>query len=277
MHHPSRNKVIKSSRGEGSPGTPKNNSEQLFADYLTRHEYTWEYEPDVEGKVKKPDFRAWWSGSPYYFEVKERAPAELPNSAGAINPYKGIRRLIDKARKKLNEFNDRPCALVIYNDGDFRTPMRVRDVFGAMLGDLGFTLDLATSKTQSVFLPQGGSMVRYANDTFQNTTISAVLVLREVTLRNADFERRIREEAEKQGREKGRELLPEERAELQLDIGLKMQVKHEHAPRVIVCENPGAARPLSGKLFAGPFDERYGLVDDRMAKIYQGDRVSDIQ
>jgi transposase len=47
-------------------------SEEIFARYLDGANYLWDYEPDISGQVKKPDFRIHHNGEPVYSDVKQR-------------------------------------------------------------------------------------------------------------------------------------------------------------------------------------------------------------
>jgi hypothetical protein len=49
-------------------------------------------------------------------------------------------------------------------------------------------------------------------------------------------------------------------------------------PRLIVHENPYASRPLSGELFSGPYDVRYGVDNDGyISRIFVGDQLHAVE
>ena len=47
--------------------------------------------------------------------------------------------------------------------------------------------------------------------------------------------------------------------------------------RVVVYENPFARIPFSRDLFLGPFDERWGVDDEFMRRVYVGSEASAIE
>lgn len=268
----------------------KTSSELLFEEYLRSNEYSdFEFEPEIRGRRKHPDYLLRWHGGELLFEVKEReAPAQFP-AQGHYYPYTGIRDEIDQARIKFQEFKDYCCNVVIANQGDPNTPLEAEFIFGAMLGDLGFTFpilqtneDRRSETIQNVFLARGGKMVRYRTSEYQNTTIAAVIALEEARLRNSEFERLQRQVIHEEQRRRGRQLSPKEQAVLRWRFGTEYVEAgrgpiYRRAPRVIVCENPGARIPLPREVLCGPFDERWAIVDQRLSPVYAGVRVHEIE
>lgn len=122
----------------------KNDSEVLFEEYLRSQGIrNWEYEPEIPGKTKRPDYLLNFDGVPHVFEVKEFRidTGEVFGGCGAYDPYPRIRQKIDDAREKFKEFKDMCCCLVLYN---VNIPLvHLNDpliVMGAMLGDFGISL-----------------------------------------------------------------------------------------------------------------------------------------
>ena len=273
-----------------SGNSVKTASELLFEDYLRNNEYSdFEFEPTVHDKKKHPHYMLRWNDTELLFEVKEReAPAQLP-APGHYYPYTGIRDEINGARKKFQEFKDYCCSVVIANQGDPNTPLEAEFIFGAMLGDIGFTFPILDTNEGSrseaiknVFLPRGGKMVRYKTSEYQNTTVAAVIALVEVRLRNTDFERLQRQATEEEQRRRGRQLSPNEQAVLVWRLGTEYVEAgrgpiYQRVPRVIVCENPGARMPFPREVLCGPFDERWAIVDQCLTPVYAGVRVHEIE
>jgi hypothetical protein len=81
----------------------KTKSEELFEQYLDQSGLQqWEYEPTIEGKIKKPDYQVTVQAEPIFFEVKEfeiRTPAD--SAGGAYDPYPGIRKKNRAAQTKV--------------------------------------------------------------------------------------------------------------------------------------------------------------------------------
>ena len=268
-------------------------SELLFETYLQRNGLTeWEFEPNWSGNRKKPDYLLRWNGKELLFEVKERRSGKEPVN-GHFNPYEGIRRKIKKACeqfKEFKEFKDECCSLVIANQGDPHTLLAPEFVFGAMLGDPGFTFPILNAdhsddfeEGPSIFLPtRNARMVTWDRRTYKNTTIAAIIVLERVRLRNAVFERLLEQAVCKEELDRGRPLSPREPAVIAWKLTQEWHdgergPLHQEAPRVRICENPGATLPFPRDVFCGPYDERWAIVDEYLAPVYAGVRVREIE
>lgn len=270
-------------------GAPSTESDLLMAEYLDGERIEWCFEPEFPGVSEHPDFVVRVRDVPVIIEVKTPEPKSSPQVAGHFDPYRGIRKQIEKARQKFREFKDYCCNVVISNRGDSKTLLDAEHVFGAMLGNLGFTFPILDNDDchrletiQNVFLPKGGKMVRYAPREYQNTTIAAVIGLEEVTIRNREFESVKYEAIQEEQRRRGRELSPKECAVVGCRVVTEfVEAGHgpidHRVPRVIVCENPGARLPLSRDVLCGRFDERWAIVDESLSPVYAGVRVGDIE
>src|SRR4029453_7876120 len=178
-------------------------SEQQFAAYLDEAHYQWAYEVPVAGKAKVPDFQVARQCSECLCDVKERAPKSPPPGARNFDPIKGIRKLIESGRQKFAEFSDRPCAVILHNNGDCDTRLDPICIYGAMLGDPGFqfefdaaTESVARDSAKNVFLPRGGKMVEcYSPFEAHDSTksLSAIVVLIACRLPNPEYERAVRD------------------------------------------------------------------------------------
>jgi len=258
----------------------KNKSEKVFEQYLDSNGFQgkWTYEPSITGKTKRPDYLLDFGGKECVFEVKElrkkdNEPTEWP---AGIDPYSGLRRKIDEARKQLKEFKECPCSLVVYNidDGQFRPAPFF--VFGAMLGNVGIRMDFNSAEGQAiagternVFL-EGGKMVVPGSKKSQNTTISAIVVL-EVFRDNIEMRKASSKEIKKQSRK----LTPVEK----IGIGIKLCEHYpgKSVPRVVVVENPYARIVFPADLFDGPFDERWRMGNDRQERVFVGSKLKELE
>jgi len=221
-----------------------------------------------------------YNGQECFFEVKElRKKGNEPTKWPAfIDPYTGLRKEINEARKQFNQFKEHCCSLVVFNVDDKQARLDPQTVLGAMLGNLGFQMDVDVAEGKAIegternaFL-DGGKMINYKRKQPQNTTISAIVVLEEF-LNNIDVERAQRVEEEKQGKKfTGVELV---------DIRLKLYKNHHvtRVPRVVVVENPFARRPLPEGLFNGPFDERWHwtIENEKVERVCVGSKLKELE
>lgn len=258
---------------------PRTDSERLFAKYLVAGGYDWEFEATFPEKIKCPDFLVSIEDKQLLFEVKELRWREPAAVAMLFSPEKRIREKINAAQKQFKEFKDFSCSVVIANLGDGSTPLTPLNVFAAMLGDSGFTF--ATDgrdiyNIRNTFLPRGGKMMNYKRDTFQNTTINAIIVLEEARVPNSGYERALAGIVRRKESELGRKLSREERADLNWEPPLLGKRLFDHSPRVAVFEHPQPRVQLPNDIFRGPFDERFKVTADEIEAIYTGIRVSEM-
>lgn len=259
-------------------GKQKNESEVLFEEYLrSQGTSDWQYEPEIPGKNKHPDYLLHVERIPHVFEVKEFRDdsGELPEGGGAYDPYPPIRQKIDDAREKFKEFKDWCCSLVLHNVNVWLVhlddPMIV---MGSMLGDFGMSfpidreLGMAVGEPVWTFLGRG-KMINYKRREPQNTTISAVLVLDRFPL----GQRRLRIQWTRKEREIGRELSTEEFFRFAETLRNKGLDSGETVLRMVVYENPYARISLRRDLFRGSFDERFGPEEDHMLRVFAGDEI----
>lgn len=271
---------------EGKTPSVKTESEVLFEEYLLASGLTdFEFEPSIPGTAKKPDYLLRVQGMEVLFDVKEFRPnpEDFRPGGGVYNPYRYIREKIGAGRKKFKDLEQYCCCLVLHNNekplvglGDWQI------VMGAMLGNVGFSfpIDMRSgqgdvTKLERVFL-EGGKMLSYSGSdpiSPTNTTISAILVVERYRI----GEKRFRLHVHEIEQELGRELtvveyldFAEKSAGTERDLSLTVL-------RIRVHENPGARIPLPTNLFTGPFDERYGLADGRIQRIFAGSRVMEFE
>lgn len=240
----------------------KTESETLFEAYLAANGYKdWDFEPDIPGQSKPPDYRVPWEGGELFFEVKQleheyRDSREWP------------RKMIEKARLKFQALKAYCCSLVLRNtEANPPANLRPETIFAAMLGDptIAGVCNATTGEVdpltlRGVFGRHGKMMDDWTGEE-RNTTISAILVLENYHAQDPAHIRAFREELARRKAEKGQELDFAEAYEIASEVGERVPPKPHRVPRVIVHENPSKPRrPLPEELFTGPLDERWILI-----------------
>jgi hypothetical protein len=265
----------------------KTESEVLFEEYLNASGLTmFQFEPEMPGTAKRPDYRLVFDGACCLFEVKEftATPEDFRRGFGAYDPYHPIREKINAAREKFHGLKDHCCCLVLYNREKPLIHLDWQFVYGAMLGNLSIRtpfkqsragLVLHEEEAETGFFGGGGKMVRTKDRQPiepQNTTISAILVLEQFPVGKRRFDTSVA----KTERELGRKLTLEEYLEMvEHSRGTERDISLAQL-RVVVCQNPYGRKPLSEKLFSGPYDERYGLdkrTGDRITRVFAGEQI----
>ncbi len=260
--------------------TKQNVSELLFEDYVGAHELGEpDHEPIVRGKSRRIDYRLPFKSQVLWFEVKEFAedPNCLGHSGGPYDPYLGIRSKIDKASEKFREYDGECCSLILYNRTiNLNFICSPSNVLGAMLGNLSRRIPMDFQRgietgAPSQFFADGGKLVHPHTKVPQKTRISAVIALEQLAVGHREF--RIALAEKEQG--ENRRFSWEEVFEF-----LKSQedVYERTALRVLVYENPHAAKKLPDDIFTGPFDVRWGPVDDQhISKLHVGSELAKLE
>jgi hypothetical protein len=265
--------------------TNKTISEQLFEAYLSASGLAdFRFEPPQDGTSRRPDYSLNVLNMEILFELKQfdQTAADFHFVGGAFDPYGPVREKIESARKKFKDLERFCCCLVLYNNDKPLVELGWQYIYGAMLGNLGFTIPVNTetgmgdeSQTQRTFLG-GGKMYRYLDGhpkEAQNRTISAVLVLRQYMVGAKRFEIAMK----RRERELGRKLeLLECWDETERARGTACDLSLSQL-RVIVHENPFARIPLPPELFRGPYDERYGGPEGRVVRLFCGDQLAALE
>jgi hypothetical protein len=276
-------------------------SEQYFAEYLDSAKYRWDRHPPIPGQSKIPDFGFDHRGVRVLSDVKERTPSkeqleetqreidaaiagERHSTARHFNPVEQVRHLINQGRRKFKNFDGHLCALIIYNNGHRDVRLDPYIIFGAMLGNPGFTLSLNTetgradhTTLKSGFLPRGGEMVRKYDPLTPSKSlrnISAVVALEPYRVPNPAFAQAREEEIRRLTDKFSRHLSDDERAgiigTLFFDYGMKASLGDTWG--LTVCTNPFANIPLPDDLFAGPYDTCWSIVDGVMTRVFAGEQ-----
>ncbi|MCP4709544.1 MAG: hypothetical protein GY869_13035, partial [Planctomycetes bacterium] len=248
----------------------QNKSELLFEKYLNANGFCgrWVYEPSIQGKNKRPDYLLDHCGQEYFFEVKElrKKDNEPTEPAAHIDPYTGLRQDIHKAKKQFKEYKEYCCSLVVFNIDDRQARLDPRTILGAMLGNLGFSMDFNADEgevvedtAKNVFL-DGGKMIDDKSQQPRNTTISSIIVLEEFH-DDSEINKAIREESKK----KGKPLTCGEKIEFIKNSYHRRHTTSSLMPRVVVVENPYARFAFPEDLFVGQFDERWRRTEENGA------------
>jgi len=265
-------------------------SERLFETYLQSSGYLeFEFEPQISNASARPDFvlKTNFSEGPalVLFEVKEfqPTPADFRLGGGSYDPYGAIRDKIQEARKKFRDLKDFPCVLVMYNAGRPFVDLRWEFIYGAMLGNLGYSIPfdkaagrLVDKAVLSPVFTQGGEMHREKNGQVieaQNTTISAILVIELLPVGKRRFEIETAKKAQKLGRQLGYEeyiQLVDSSRGTERDISLRQL-------RSVTCRNPYSRIAFPDNLFRGPYDECYGEVSGALQRVYAGQQLKEIE
>ena len=149
---------------------PKNKSEMLLEGYLRCYGYKdFDYEPEIQGTTRRPDYRLRWVGGEVLLEVKEfRAePQDFHAGGGVFDPYPPLREKINSARDKFSRLKQHCCCLVLYNVDKPLVLLDWQHIYGAMLGDVGWSVPLdlpgrpaaEDAEIRSIFM-SGGKMHR---------------------------------------------------------------------------------------------------------------------
>jgi hypothetical protein len=123
----------------------------------------------------------------------------------------------------------------------------------------------------SWFFADGGKLVHPHTKAPQRTRISAVIALEQLTIGHREFHIALtkKEQGEK------RRFSWEEVYEF---LESQEDAYQRTALRVLVYENPYAAKRLPENIFTGPFDVRWGPVDDRrINKLYVGSELARLE
>ena len=122
----------------------KNKSEMLLEGYLRNQGYDdFDFEPEIAGTARRPDYRLRWAGADVLLEVKEfRGNADdFRSGFGSFNPRPSpLREKIDTARDKFSKLRQCCCGLVLYNVDKPLILLDWQHIYGAMLGNLGWSV-----------------------------------------------------------------------------------------------------------------------------------------
>jgi hypothetical protein len=256
-------------------------SESLLKEYLRSHGLTdVEVEPVVENSSSRPDYRLRADGAEVLLDVEDFT-SKLEDSrvrGGASNPYGPIREKLNAARRRFKDLGAHCCCLILPNPDKTRIDLSWQIVMGAMLGDLTFPSPAAKTQPPDPSRTQGGTQREKAPPKQlapENAIISAVIVVERYAIGEKRFRLFVNDREQELGRDLGVEeyrQAVEESAGTDRDLSL-------NRVRVRVHENPYANVPLDRRLFRGPFDERYGVLEgpNQWGHVYVGSGVSEFE
>lgn len=251
----------------------KTHSEALFEAYLETQGVSWDHEPDLPGKAKRPDYRVQHGSRSLWFEVKEfDDPAVRPT--GGFSPVRAIREKIEQARKQFKEYKNDCCALVLHNCESIYRSTHLEAVLSAAFGKYfrqEARLDSRLADEPFRFSFYGSSKLSAG----QNTSISAIIILQHYQV----DERWVSIWNELHDRQACGEKLPPGAS---LEAAARMQdrpqvITHANSVRVVVLENPYARIRFPNDLFNGPLDQRWGNREDCYTLLWVGPELQKLR
>jgi hypothetical protein len=266
------------------PEPVKTQSEALLDEYFRSHGLTEvEVEPTIENTNTRPDYRLRADDVDVLIDVEDLdpKPEDIRVRGRAYNPYGPIREKIGVARRKFRDMEGNCCCLVLQNQERPRIGLNWQIVMGAMLSDLGspFPANNGTGQGETLKTNEvvGGDKGACENLTLapENAIISAVVVVERYPIGEKRFRLFVHEREQELGRELGVE---EYRQSVEQSAGTERDLSLNRV-RVRVHENPYARVPLDRRLFRGPFDERYGVLEgpNRSGQVYLGGGVAEFE
>ena len=248
----------------------QNISELLFEQYLADNGLSADHEPVVAGRSSRLDYRLVRGGQPFWFDVKEFRESHSDGD-GPFDPYVSIRNRIGKAAKQFVDYKGESCSIVFYNDRlNLASIYAPEIVLGAMLGNVSVTVPVNFSTGRETGPPrtgfsEGGKMIEPNLKVPQNTTISAIIALERLGVGGREFRVMV---AAKEAAEERRLSWAEFFESLQAD----RERHNRHVLRTMVYENPYAAVRLPRDLFNGPYDERWGPIENEplIGRVFRG-------
>ncbi|HEV2800976.1 MAG TPA: hypothetical protein VGW12_10790 [Pyrinomonadaceae bacterium] len=258
----------------------KNASELLFEDYLNSQGLNnYDYEPKIEGKGTRVDYRLWLEDSSLLFEVKEfqQPAAKKGMPSGFHNPYKPVHNKIEAALRNLGPYQGYCCSIVLYNGEVPSVDLTKEFLLGGMLGPVSLLIPFdengRINDREELTFSEGGYMIDHVEGNPRNTHISAMMVLDDFPIGSYNFDIQYQRRAKELGRRLTRKelfMFIEEQRAKGLDYG-------ETTLRVLICENPYADIQLPRQIFTGPFDERYGPEGDHILRVFAGEAIKGLE
>jgi len=244
-------------------------SDALLQEYLRSHGLTdVEVDPVIENSSSRPDYRLRADGFEVLFDVEELStkPPDGRIRGGAYNPYDPIREKIIAASRKFKDMEGHCCCLVLENQERPRIGLNWQIIMGAMLSALGLPSSIGQQEAEAL---------KHSAVLPESTIISATIVVERYPIGEKRFRLFVYEREQELGRELG---IDEYLQAIQQSAGTERDLSLIRV-RVRVHENPHARVPLERRLFQGPFDERYGVIDgtQHIGQIYVGSGVMDFE
>jgi hypothetical protein len=174
------------------------------------------------------------------------------------------------------------CGIVLADPHSPFVLLEPMDIYGAILGNLGITMpfDAETGTFDSERATQaflsGGKMIWYKQEQAiapQNTTISAICVLGAIEEDSRRFAIRVAELKREAGQSGTLERILETALETH-GSGVDASLYHI---RIQVYENPYAVAPFVEGFGTGPWDERFGVRNDRLLRVFAGSSLAALE
>lgn len=245
----------------------KTEGEALFEQYLTSQRLPFEFEKDIPGTKKHPDYAVSFEEQELLFEVKDIVQPPPPQGFSTFfDSYDPIRSEIGEARKKLRGMKTYVCGLVLHVVSGFVMLDDPLTVFGAMYGDVQIRIPFDPEKgaalpgEEMLAFGPGGKMMSPRLLTPRNTTISAIIAIHPVPLG------RVRLAHEHLSQFPGDTALEH----FENEVGYDSQ---EIGIGVITYENKDARRPLPTGIFRGPYDQRWASTREGFERVFAGERI----
>lgn len=254
---------------EDKPEPVRVQSDALLQEYLRSHGLTdVEVDPVIESSSGRPDYRLRADGFEVLFDVEDLStkPADGRIRSGAYNPYGPIREKINAARRKFKDLEGHCCCLILENQERPRIGLNWQIIIGAMLSDLGLPSRVSQQQAEAL---------KHSAVSPENTIISAIIVVERYPIGEKRFRLFVYEKEQEFRRELGVE---EYLQALEQSAGTERDLSLTRV-RVRVHKNPYARVPLDRRLFRGPFDEHYGVLDNpnHFGQVYMGAGVEDFE
>lgn len=245
----------------------KTHSELLFEQYLSGLAVSFEHEPNVPGKPKRPDYLIDGGSTRVWLEVKEfDATERRPKQGEGFSPCPAIARKIGRAREKFKEFREDCCALVLHSCKSIYRSTETDAVLSTMFGEYFQRTPLWLDSIEDVpsrFRFYGTAKLNKSS----NTTLSAIIVLQHYGVNELWVS--VNELLDREAN--GEKLPPGASFQLLADHQSDaVEITHPDTVRCVVLENPHARFVLPTQLFAGPFDQRWGRDGDDYTMLWTG-------
>lgn len=263
---------------------PETESERAFEVCLRERGFAPEYEPVVEGKTKRIDFRVQVEGRVLFFEVKEFAIKEIKEGGGAFDPHKPIYAKIEDALPQLAEYAEFCCALVLYAPDASFVSLDPQSVLGGLLGPLSINVfaEPANGEARREIVVWDASIGGYALDPDilkpRNDYLCAIIVIEQFPLgkfeTDATWEKLRSDEVSRLDKQ---ELTYEESYALVKKFLAEDPKRSQAVMRAMVFEHPYAKHQLPREIFAGPYDEVFGREGDHMVCLFAGDELGKLK
>lgn len=237
-------------------------SEQIVEDYLSAQGIPFERIP--QSQLPTPDYKLSANPESVIAEVKEFGRSRKLRQSGYCSvPF--VRAKIKACWKQFEQYGDRSCCLMLYNEGSTTAFLQPELILCAMFGEYFQRLGSASYRFSGI------AAIRPD----RNTRVSAVA---------AFLPLRVPRNCIEAGRQVfrftegfSRALSEDETLQIHRETSQYLgQV--ESVMRAVVVENPFASKQLPQSIFSGPFDERWARIEDGSVGLkFSGSRIAEMR